>query len=377
MASKSSMTNLESDDELPMTSMEPLGHGREGKVEKVEITATFANKTWRESNDVAMKKRLEEIALVKRLESRSHIIRIFATFRKGMELSALMSPVADNDLRNILAEDVVKRRKVISDRQLTRALGCLQTALAFIHEANIFHGDINPSNILIHQGEFTITDFGCAKDLSGLDHTSVVDTIQGTHSYFAPEMCTYQHHGPSCDVFALGCVLMEVWSVLQGHTYSVHNPASFLSLAPYYERLDSVHEWIEQWRNQLQGNIDQLWLAACSEMMQKDSRSRHTMLELTQALSAPNIGEGVARAIFCQDCVQIRAKEGQDHHATAKFNLLNVLGPSKKEFFATRDSRTTNTTKNPSLQEDASNTFANDSNYRTNVSSFRFMVENV
>lgn len=377
MVSEGSLINLGSDDELPMTSMKSLGRGNEGRVEKVEITATFANKTWEESSEVAMKRRLEEIALIKRLESRPHIIHIFATFRKGMALSVLMSPAADDDLRNILTRTKDKRLEVISDQQMTRALGCLSAALAFIHETDILHGDIKPSNILVHQGKFIITDFGCAKDLSGCGDTNITGTIQGTPMYYAPEMCTFNHLGRPIDVFAMGCVLMEIWNVLKGVEYSRDDADSFLSLAPYHRRLSGpgcVQEWIETWQEKSKEGTDYVWLEACSRMLQENPKCRPSMSKLVYDLLSSDYDENIGHTIFCEDCVQNIVKGDHKCGVSLKLDITGSLESHKKMYTdENRSSCLRETDVRISPQENLNNIPATDSEKKVWAFLFDFL----
>lgn len=74
------------------------------------------------------------------------------------------------------------------------------------------HGDLKPENILWFPntrgfGTLKITDFGIArfsKDYSRKGH------VPNSESYCSPEYVLDREHSPACDVWALGCIFLEM-----------------------------------------------------------------------------------------------------------------------------------------------------------------------
>lgn len=73
-------------------------------------------------------------------------------------------------------------------------------ALSAVHQKNIIHGDIKPSNVIL-SGNGYLIDFGTAGDLN-------TRTSQGTLFYHAPEVMLT----PQSDLFSLGVTLYEVFT---------------------------------------------------------------------------------------------------------------------------------------------------------------------
>jgi serine/threonine protein kinase len=95
---------------------------------------------------------------------------------------------------------------------VTECLG-LAEALAFIHNKDnvvfVIHRDIKPSNILIQDGKFKLADFGISR-IKQSEETSRTDWLSDTPLYRAPERETQDDSGRPRDIWALGCVFMEL-----------------------------------------------------------------------------------------------------------------------------------------------------------------------
>jgi len=65
-------------------------------------------------------------------------------------------------------------------------IGCLVSAVAYLHEQKIRHKDLKPSNILLTRGHIWLSDFGTATDFTHLLE-SATNNERGTPRYFAPE----------------------------------------------------------------------------------------------------------------------------------------------------------------------------------------------
>ncbi|XP_013887177.1 dual specificity protein kinase CLK1 [Austrofundulus limnaeus] len=89
-------------------------------------------------------------------------------------------------------------------------------AISFLHRNNLTHTDLKPENILLVGSEKTqtgpscftvkVVDFGSAT----FDHQHH-ETLVSTRHYRAPEVILGLGWNQSCDVWSLGCVLMEYY----------------------------------------------------------------------------------------------------------------------------------------------------------------------
>lgn len=201
---------------LPFTTLSRLGSGSFGQVTKIESTVTFrqyALKTilrraaFGEQSKRTMKDILSEMRIMQSLQH-EHIVRYIGSYTNKNSFGILMSPIAEQDLAAYL-----QQATPIMHPTIRTFFGCLARALSFLHENKIRHRDIKPQNILIHGSKALLTDFGLSRDY--------VDTTSGpAHAsprYRAPEVAAGEGRNTSADIWALGCVFLEMLAALRGY----------------------------------------------------------------------------------------------------------------------------------------------------------------
>jgi serine/threonine protein kinase len=95
-----------------------------------------------------------------------------------------------------------------------RLLAHVAAGLDALHQAELVHRDVKPSNIMLDENDnAALTDFGLAK---GRAYTVLTrpGQVMGTLDYLAPEMIKGGPATAASDIYALGCVAFEC---LSGH----------------------------------------------------------------------------------------------------------------------------------------------------------------
>jgi serine/threonine protein kinase len=198
-----------------------LGRGAMSDVHETTIKGyTIAHKRTLFRRRIGRKDR-KEVEILKRL-SHVHIVQLVDTYAQGKCLGILLYPVAVCDLhtffedveawsralaaegqdslmagRNSLDSDVESRLKALHyefPQSCTDGwasivysrIGCLVSAIDYLHDQKIRHKDLKPSNILLSPDQLWLTDFGSSTDFSQLSQ-SATDNERGTPRYFAPE----------------------------------------------------------------------------------------------------------------------------------------------------------------------------------------------
>jgi len=125
---------------IPVRTIKSLGHGGWAQVDCVENVVTGAQLARKRfSLRRALAKKLKEsfeteITSLQKLSGHQHIIQYLYSYETEQSLNLLLSPVADCNLHEYLNSDDYD----LGDRSdiLFQSLGCLASALAFMHQHN-------------------------------------------------------------------------------------------------------------------------------------------------------------------------------------------------------------------------------------------------
>jgi serine/threonine protein kinase len=185
-----------------------LGQGADAIVH--ETTVKGFKVAWKKSSRHKQSKesiRLE-VEVLKKLSHR-HLVRLIGSYTHKRYVGLLLHPVAVCDLGTFFEDAEAHLQDNATDDQELRLrqlgypasrlylkhkawpiysqIGCLLSAVAYLHSQSIRHKDIKPSNILLSQGRLWLSDFGLARDFSDLVESGS-DGGAGTARYKAPEV---------------------------------------------------------------------------------------------------------------------------------------------------------------------------------------------
>jgi len=129
----------------------------------------------------------------------------------GDNLAFTMEEVVGKRLVDVINEARADERAVTYELAI-QLLHDIGGALQAIHAAGLVHRDVKPDNVMIdQQGRARLIDYGL---VGSYDPVSDPDAkrgyLAGTYWYMAPESITKQIYPPACDVYSLGCMLLEL-----------------------------------------------------------------------------------------------------------------------------------------------------------------------
>jgi serine/threonine protein kinase len=106
--------------------------------------------------------------------------------------------------------DERKPAEPIAPSRICQILLQIFAAIAHIHEHNIYHGDIKPSNIMIIEREdgtieIKLIDFGLASYFD-----SIPQKHKGSPMYFSPEIASMLNIDHTSDIWAMGIVILQI-----------------------------------------------------------------------------------------------------------------------------------------------------------------------
>lgn len=296
---------------VPLVDGRWLGRGVTGDVYETKVQGwQLAHKKLVVKRKLADKEK-REIEILKRLSSHVHMIQLVGTYTHRNFLGLLLYPVAVCDMYTFFEdveawsdvkaeyedlEDQLDALDSVHKERLTALgydfpapnmrsmaspiyskMGCLISAIAYLHDQKIRHKDLKPSNILLSRDKLWLSDFGSATDFSLLSQ-SATDNERGTARYFSPEVATWKPNGRAADIFALGCVLLEIIVLHDRGTldHIRHNRSSDPS---FHGNLDQVETWCTTLTQETSSTRYHV-LQEVRRMLTRDSSRRPTANEL-------------------------------------------------------------------------------------------------
>lgn len=190
-----------------------------------------------------------------------------------------MSPVADCNLKQYLQHAETSSDPIVPVR-LRKWFGCLATALQYLHSIKIRHRDIKPDNILVHGRRVLLVDFELSLDWKDLAQSTTTADCGKTPLYAAPEVILHKKRNSSSDIWSLGCVFLEMATVIKGRRISDMRElfTSQAENAIFYNNQRGISEWISSLVGSSKvGNAPFSWV---SKMLQhdKDYRPRASVI---------------------------------------------------------------------------------------------------
>ncbi|MBQ2919247.1 MAG: serine/threonine protein kinase [Bacteroidales bacterium] len=199
--------------------------------ERDEETAlvTLGTKSNKDLVERFRQKFIKEARMIASLNNQ-HIVKIHDIFEENGTAYYVMEYYGGGSLK-----DVVSRRGALPEHEAVKYVSEISDALKYVHNRNMLHLDIKPSNILLDEnGRCILIDFGISKCYDD-DGEQTSSTPVGKSKGYAP-MEQYVAGGinkftPATDIYSLGAVL---YYLVTGQTPPDANEV-------YNDGLDSEH----------------------------------------------------------------------------------------------------------------------------------------
>lgn len=272
-------------DPIPLTVLSALGVSLTAKVDKALCRrVALARKTMRCSRKWTIVEALGEVYHLQNLRHH-HIVQLVGSYLQGREFSILMYPVPDCHLGTFLEDiadmdlvdtGIVEFPSLFSRRlsSLARAFACLTSALAYVHDHTTKHMNVKPQNILVRETEIGVyrmylADFGLSRSFAAQNHSQTDGPTSRTPRYCAPEVFQHERRGRAADIFSLGCVFAEIFTVLGGR--HPHDFADYRKAETEYESFHANIQHVKCW-------VLEMSLSSYEDLPQRDRRYRHSLV---------------------------------------------------------------------------------------------------
>lgn len=180
----------------------------------------FLARDLKHDRNVAVKIVQPEFSALLGTERFLHEIRVAATLQHPHILPLYDSGEAEGILYYVMpyVEGESLRQRLEREHQLpvedaislTRKVA---SALDYAHRHGVIHRDIKPGNILLHEGEPIVADFGIALAITNAGGERLTESgiSVGTPQYMSPEQATNDRTlGPQSDIYSLAAVAYEM-----------------------------------------------------------------------------------------------------------------------------------------------------------------------
>jgi len=139
----------------------------------------------------------------------NQIIRIFDVFEENGTAYYVMEYLPGGDLSERIPQDGMDEQKGIN------YIIQIAEAMDFIHQNNVLHLDIKPSNILFRNQDVPVLiDFGVSKHYDSESGDATTNTVQGISDGYSPPEQYYldgvKNFSPATDIYALGATFFHL-----------------------------------------------------------------------------------------------------------------------------------------------------------------------
>ncbi|KAK5663219.1 hypothetical protein OQA88_6637 [Cercophora sp. LCS_1] len=145
-----------------------------------------------------------EVGILKLLDH-PHLLQLVDVWENKDYVFLVTEYANQGDLLHFLCADDARGRG-LHEEEAVRLFRQLMSAMDYVHAHHIVHRDLKLENLLIHNGQIKVCDFGMATILQ--TPTAMLRTSCGSIRYCAPEILKDHHYrGELADIWSMGIIL--------------------------------------------------------------------------------------------------------------------------------------------------------------------------
>jgi NIMA (never in mitosis gene a)-related kinase len=178
-------------------------HGVHGQLFLISIdNQVYAVKRLKTYSETRRNAAIREIETLRNV-NHPHIIKYHSCGFSSDYVDIIMEYAPGGDLQSLIALSLA-RHALISEKDIWKYAGEILSALAYLHDRSLVHGDLKCANVLLTaENHVKLADLGAC---------GAVDQVQslGTPTYHSPEQVLKQALDCKVDIWALGCLLYNL-----------------------------------------------------------------------------------------------------------------------------------------------------------------------
>lgn len=191
-------------------------HGVHGQLFVISIDSqVYAVKRLKTYSETRRNAAIREIETLRNM-NHPHIIKYHSCDFSSDYVDIIMEYAPGGDLQSLIALSLA-RHALIPEKDIWKYAGEILSALEYLHDRNLVHGDLKCANVLLTaENHVKLADLGAC---------GAVDQVQslGTPTYHSPEQVLKQALDCKVDIWALGCLLYNLAAM--EHPFKGHNLA--------------------------------------------------------------------------------------------------------------------------------------------------------
>jgi serine/threonine protein kinase len=152
-----------------------------------------------------LKNEIDRITQLKKSDIHENIVKYYDIYDDEYYAYIVMEYCDSGDLSKILGRPV-------KEHYVKHYMKQILNGIKYLHDQDIIHCDIKPSNLLLTNNKKTIKicDFGFSKNMDDVNNIKYIEGICGTPIYMAPEIFKKKQYGYFTDIWSIGIIFYEM-----------------------------------------------------------------------------------------------------------------------------------------------------------------------
>ena len=188
-----------------------------------------------------------------------NIIKYYDSYRDNNNFYILMEYFSDRNLRDFV-DRYRKSGELIEEKVLSHIIKQICLIIREIHSKKIVHRDIKPENFFINENmDIKIGNFHISQYINTNEEYAQTLNKEGTIYYTAPEIFEKGIYNAKSDMYSLGCVIYELFTLEKYYTDKYFNDNVKKINEEYDPKWQEIIDSLLQIDNSRRMNINQVY----------------------------------------------------------------------------------------------------------------------